>query len=60
MKKLSTLLLAFTCIPAIMTAQKINYPTTTKVEQTDDYFGTKIQDRTDGWKMIRQKIQRNG
>jgi prolyl oligopeptidase len=44
MRKLSTLLFAFTCIPAIMTAQKINYPTTTKVEQTDDYFGTKIQD----------------
>lgn len=44
MKKLSAIILALTCIPTIMTAQKINYPATAKAEQTDDYFGTKIND----------------
>ena len=37
-------MLAFACTPFIMTAQKITYPATAKVEQTDDYFGTKIAD----------------
>jgi prolyl oligopeptidase len=44
MKKIFTALMALTCIPTVMTAQKINYPTTAKVDQTDDYFGTKIAD----------------
>jgi prolyl oligopeptidase len=44
MKKLSAIILALVFIPTIMTGQKINYPVTDKAEQTDDYFGTKIQD----------------
>ncbi len=34
----------FMSLPMISTAQKIEYPQTKKVEQTDDYHGTKVAD----------------
>lgn len=44
MKKILLPLLALACTPITMKAQKITYPATAKVEQSDDYFGTKIAD----------------
>src|SRR5215210_6312549 len=38
------LIAIFMSLPMISTAQKIEYPQTKKVEQTDDYHGTKVAD----------------
>jgi prolyl oligopeptidase len=46
MKSMYKLLFAFLLIASttLMAQESIKYPTTKKVEQVDDYFGTKIQD----------------
>lgn len=42
--KIFFLIAVFMSLPMISTAQKIEYPQTKKVEQTDDYHGTKVAD----------------
>lgn len=53
-----------------MNAQSLKYPVTSKVEQTDDYFGTKITDpyrwleddtasNTEAWVVEQNKVTRN-
>jgi prolyl oligopeptidase len=42
--KIFFLMAIFMSLPMISTAQKFEYPQTKKVEQTDDYHGTKIAD----------------
>ena len=42
--KICFLIAIFMSLPMISTAQKLEYPPTKKVEQIDDYHGTKIAD----------------
>ncbi len=44
MNKLNILVLVFACMTGPALAQSITYPVTKKVDQTDDYFGTKVAD----------------
>lgn len=43
-RKILPLLAIATCSSLTMSAQKLNYPETKKVDQVDDYFGKKISD----------------